>query len=70
MDSNDCYDRPHCIENSAERKKELFFCCCDGNMCNQNFTWDPHPTSSSKPGIQGIYLLFFSILDELNAFKY
>ncbi|OAD56234.1 Activin receptor type-2B [Eufriesea mexicana] len=49
LDSNDCYDRPHCIENSAEGKKELFFCCCEGNMCNQNFSWDPHPTSSSKP---------------------
>ncbi|CAL7934195.1 unnamed protein product [Xylocopa violacea] len=49
LDSNDCYDRPHCIENSAQRKKDLFFCCCDGNMCNQNFTWEPHPTSSSNP---------------------
>ncbi|XP_020712130.2 activin receptor type-2A isoform X2 [Athalia rosae] len=40
LDSKECYDKPQCIEKSAERKN-LFFCCCDGNMCNQNYTWDP-----------------------------
>ncbi|XP_043267796.1 activin receptor type-2A-like [Venturia canescens] len=44
LDSKECYDKPHCVEKNADRKKKLFFCCCDGNMCNQNFTWDPQPT--------------------------
>ncbi|KAL6446082.1 hypothetical protein ACFW04_001024 [Cataglyphis niger] len=49
LDSNDCYDKSQCIEDNPERKKDLFFCCCDGDMCNQNFSWNPHPTTSSKP---------------------
>lgn len=44
LDSKECYDKPRCVEKNADRKKLLFFCCCDGNMCNQNFTWDPQPT--------------------------
>ncbi|KAF7408234.1 hypothetical protein HZH66_002771 [Vespula vulgaris] len=44
LDSKECYDKPKCVEENADRQKKLFFCCCDGNMCNQNFTWDPQPT--------------------------
>lgn len=25
----------------------MLFCCCDGNMCNQNFTWSPLPTEAT-----------------------
>lgn len=49
LDSNDCYDKPDCIEDNRERKNDLYFCCCDGNMCNQNFSWNLHPTTISKP---------------------
>ncbi|XP_032690994.1 activin receptor type-2A [Odontomachus brunneus] len=48
LDSNDCYNKPKCIENT-ERRKDLFFCCCDGNMCNEDFSFEPLPTLSSKP---------------------
>ncbi|XP_043286435.1 activin receptor type-2A-like [Venturia canescens] len=44
LDNKECYDKPRCVEKNADRKKKLFYCCCDGNMCNQNFTWDPQPT--------------------------
>lgn len=44
LDNKDCYDRQHCVEKSSDRKKQLFFCCCDGNLCNKNFSWDPQPT--------------------------
>lgn len=31
-----------CVEKS-NAKKDLMFCCCDGNMCNREFSWDPAP---------------------------
>lgn len=35
-----------------ERKNELFFCCCEGNMCNQNFSWIPQPTTKpTEPSV-------------------
>lgn len=51
-----------------ERKNELYFCCCEGNMCNQNFSWIPQPTAKpTEPSvIHGILFnhvmqcLFFS----------
>ncbi|XP_046735488.1 activin receptor type-2A isoform X1 [Diprion similis] len=58
LDNKDCYDKAQCIEKRNERTK-LFFCCCDGNMCNQNYTWDPtqsplqtdddHPDGEREP---------------------
>ncbi|XP_014214028.1 activin receptor type-2A [Copidosoma floridanum] len=44
LDSKECYDKQRCVEKNADRKKQHFFCCCDGNMCNRNFSWDPQPT--------------------------
>ncbi|KAK0174528.1 hypothetical protein PV327_010288 [Microctonus hyperodae] len=44
LDTKECYDKPRCIEKTADRKGKMLFCCCDGDMCNQNFTWDPQPT--------------------------
>ncbi|XP_012533015.1 activin receptor type-2A [Monomorium pharaonis] len=52
LDNNDCYGKPLCVENSMERKNDLFFCCCDGNMCNQNFSWIPQPTTKpTEPSV-------------------
>lgn len=58
LDNNDCYGKPLCVENSMERKNELYFCCCEGNMCNQNFSWIPQPTTKpTEPSvIHGIHL--------------
>ncbi|XP_063974478.1 activin receptor type-2A [Diachasmimorpha longicaudata] len=44
LDSQECYDKNQCVERHGDRVKKLFFCCCEGNMCNQNYTWDPQPT--------------------------
>jgi hypothetical protein len=41
-----CYDQPKCVETREEPKKALMFCCCEGDMCNQNFTWEPVSTHS------------------------
>lgn len=51
LNNIDCYDQPKCIEKREEPKKALMFCCCEGDMCNRNFTWEPvstHPPPSRK----------------------
>ncbi|GAB1859890.1 Serine/threonine-protein kinase receptor [Camponotus japonicus] len=49
LDTNDCYDKSQCIENNPERKNDLYFCCCDGDMCNKNFSSNVYPSTTSKP---------------------
>jgi activin receptor type-2B len=45
-----CYDKTECVEESPKTKKNgHMFCCCEGNMCNQNFTWDPAPFTEAPP---------------------
>ncbi|XP_011704500.1 PREDICTED: activin receptor type-2A isoform X2 [Wasmannia auropunctata] len=39
LDNHDCHDKPLCL--GTRRPNGLFFCCCDTDMCNQNFTLDP-----------------------------
>ncbi|KAJ9577356.1 hypothetical protein L9F63_006100, partial [Diploptera punctata] len=46
LNNIDCYDQPKCVEKREEPKKSLMFCCCEGDMCNRNFTWEPVSTLS------------------------
>jgi len=46
LNNIDCYDQPKCVEKREEPKKALMFCCCEGDMCNRNFTWEPVSTHS------------------------
>ena len=39
--SRDCAHRSHCIENRQKTKNNLYFCCCDGDLCNANITHVP-----------------------------
>ena len=46
---SDCMDNELCVESRTEHNVHnlrggLLFCCCDGNMCNTNFSWIPGPT--------------------------
>ncbi|KAM4558254.1 activin receptor type-2A-like [Odontesthes bonariensis] len=34
-----CHDRSECVETKEE--PEVFFCCCDGSLCNQKFSHSP-----------------------------
>lgn len=53
--TKDCAHKSNCIENRKETKKQLFFCCCDGDLCNTNITHIPSPllqtttTTESSP---------------------
>ncbi|RZC35146.1 activin receptor type-2A, partial [Asbolus verrucosus] len=45
-----CYNKTECVEKSPKRKKDQhMFCCCEGNMCNQKFTWEPAPITEAPP---------------------
>ncbi|CAH0552722.1 unnamed protein product [Brassicogethes aeneus] len=46
-----CYDQAECVEKSYKSKKP-FFCCCEGNLCNANFTYDPAPTEPPTPSTE------------------
>ncbi|CAG2053648.1 unnamed protein product [Timema podura] len=59
-----CYDQHRCVEKKPEPSKSLMFCCCEGNLCNRNFTWEPAPTS--PPTIDMFYLNnFYSSITKL-----
>ncbi|XP_042301709.1 activin receptor type-2A isoform X2 [Sceloporus undulatus] len=52
LDDINCYDRAECIERKDS--PEVFFCCCEGNMCNEHFFYFPEmevtqPTSNPVP---------------------
>ncbi|KAF2901915.1 hypothetical protein ILUMI_04271 [Ignelater luminosus] len=44
LNTEECYDKQECIEKADKSNKGFWFCCCEGNMCNQNLTWDPTST--------------------------
>nr|1LX5_B Chain B, Activin Type II Receptor [Mus musculus]2GOO_C Chain C, Activin receptor type 2A [Mus musculus]2GOO_F Chain F, Activin receptor type 2A [Mus musculus] len=39
LDDINCYDRTDCIEKKDS--PEVYFCCCEGNMCNEKFSYFP-----------------------------
>ncbi|XP_029380371.1 activin receptor type-2B isoform X1 [Echeneis naucrates] len=39
LDDFNCYDRQECV--SMEENPQVFFCCCEGNYCNERFTHLP-----------------------------
>ncbi|XP_061695058.1 activin receptor type-2B isoform X2 [Syngnathoides biaculeatus] len=39
LDDFNCYDRQDCV--SMDENPQVFFCCCEGNYCNERFTHLP-----------------------------
>ncbi|XP_068199560.1 activin receptor type-2B-like isoform X2 [Antennarius striatus] len=39
LDDFNCYDRQECV--ATEESPQVFFCCCEGNFCNERFTHLP-----------------------------
>uniref|UniRef100_A0A8C5CYA0 Serine/threonine-protein kinase receptor n=1 Tax=Gadus morhua TaxID=8049 RepID=A0A8C5CYA0_GADMO len=54
LDDVNCYDRNECVEKKDD--PEVFFCCCEGSMCNKKFSYNPdtHPQiqTTSNPVTQ------------------
>uniref|UniRef100_A0A3Q1EF59 Serine/threonine-protein kinase receptor n=1 Tax=Acanthochromis polyacanthus TaxID=80966 RepID=A0A3Q1EF59_9TELE len=46
LDDFNCYDRQECV--SMEENPQVFFCCCEGNYCNERFTHLPDMIGSVK----------------------
>lgn len=42
LDDFNCYDRQECV--ATEESPQVFFCCCEGNHCNERFTHLPDAT--------------------------
>uniref|UniRef100_A0A8C1RMT3 Serine/threonine-protein kinase receptor n=1 Tax=Cyprinus carpio TaxID=7962 RepID=A0A8C1RMT3_CYPCA len=58
LDDFNCYDRQECV--ATEENPQVFFCCCEGNFCNERFTHLPDgpETVYTKPYLlKLIYLL-------------
>uniref|UniRef100_A0A3Q3A6D7 Serine/threonine-protein kinase receptor n=1 Tax=Kryptolebias marmoratus TaxID=37003 RepID=A0A3Q3A6D7_KRYMA len=43
LDDFNCYDRQDCV--ATEDSPQVFFCCCEGNFCNEKFTHLPDLSS-------------------------
>ncbi|XP_013886012.1 activin receptor type-2B [Austrofundulus limnaeus] len=55
LDDFNCYDRQDCV--ATEDSPQVFFCCCEGNLCNHRFTHLPDPSSpvlSAPPSSLGV----------------
>ncbi|KAL4635585.1 activin receptor type-2A [Arapaima gigas] len=39
LDDVNCYDSRECVER--KESPDVFFCCCEGNMCNEKFFYSP-----------------------------
>ncbi|KAH1027828.1 hypothetical protein HUJ05_001265 [Dendroctonus ponderosae] len=44
-----CFNKPTCVEKAGSPKNNVLFCCCEGDLCNKNFTWEPEPTEAQPP---------------------
>ncbi|XP_069389766.1 activin receptor type-2A isoform X1 [Paralichthys olivaceus] len=50
LDDVNCYNRTECVEKKDG--PEVFFCCCDGILCNDKFFYSPNiswPPTTNKP---------------------
>lgn len=43
LDNKEC-GQTRCVTTKEWSKNELLFCCCEVNMCNREFSWEPAPT--------------------------
>ncbi|XP_014240288.1 activin receptor type-2B [Cimex lectularius] len=50
LNNNECSGHSRCVESTW---KELMFCCCEGNMCNRDFYWEPTPPTPTQNTIPG-----------------
>ncbi|XP_049797443.1 activin receptor type-2A [Schistocerca nitens] len=38
-----CQNRTECVEQNENPNHNVFFCCCERDLCNHNFSWQPQP---------------------------
>uniref|UniRef100_A0A8C2ZSU6 Serine/threonine-protein kinase receptor n=1 Tax=Cyclopterus lumpus TaxID=8103 RepID=A0A8C2ZSU6_CYCLU len=47
LDDTNCYDKSECVERKDA--PEVFFCCCEGSLCNEKFFYSPDATNEPVP---------------------
>nr|XP_020473617.1 activin receptor type-2A-like isoform X2 [Monopterus albus] len=47
LDDINCYNRTECVEKKDA--PEVFFCCCEGSLCNTKFFYSPDSSQSQIP---------------------
>lgn len=45
--SNDCAGGKRCVD-TKNNTKDFYFCCCDGDLCNSDFAWEPVSVKTVK----------------------
>ncbi|XP_061569675.1 activin receptor type-2B isoform X2 [Cololabis saira] len=64
LDDFNCYDRQECV--ATEESPQVFFCCCEGNFCNERFTHLPDiggPLINGPPSAAGVLsMLIYCLL--------
>ncbi|TRY55337.1 hypothetical protein DNTS_009043 [Danionella cerebrum] len=62
LDDFNCYDRQECV--ATEENPQVFFCCCEGNLCNERFTHLPDVTGPvmEPPPASLLNAVVFSLL--------
>ena len=51
LNNIDCYNQSKCVGRREEPRKNLLFCCCEGDYCNREFSWEP--TATEAPSTNG-----------------
>lgn len=46
LNNMECYNQPKCVHKREEPKHNFMFCCCEGDMCNKDFTFEPVPSQA------------------------
>uniref|UniRef100_A0A669B1F0 Serine/threonine-protein kinase receptor n=1 Tax=Oreochromis niloticus TaxID=8128 RepID=A0A669B1F0_ORENI len=64
LDDFNCYDRQECV--ATEESPQVFFCCCEGNFCNERFTHLPDITvpliKAPPPSIGVLNVMIYCLL--------
>ena len=55
LNHKECFEQSHCIQKNKDEINQLFFCCCGGNMCNQNITYTTYLKKQQKNATVGMY---------------
>lgn len=49
LQNNECVGHKRCVDTKPSPNQDMYFCCCDGDMCNTDFSWEPAPPLLTKP---------------------
>ncbi|KAJ8418803.1 hypothetical protein AAFF_G00003020 [Aldrovandia affinis] len=60
LDDFNCYDRQECV--ATEENPQVFFCCCEGNFCNDRFTHLPDVTRPAVVRTPLLSILVYTLL--------